>query len=204
MQGKLNATNYFDEVAGDGSAVSLSAVDVVPVCDDIVSWLYTSSNCGEGLESWNSLIESRRSQAVKSHKVFLEKLKFIPQTSASIQKLENLLLEEIEKEKSPENESQLYMDLLKKRQMELEEIEDTSKRSELEAISEILGKAKEVQSGDQSGFEGCSVEEESRMQEGAKQRVNCIKIALKQLKMQLLKQVSFPILVNQPNPVQHT
>ncbi|KAK1562874.1 hypothetical protein Q3G72_018322 [Acer saccharum] len=191
LHGKLNATNCFDEaLAGDGSAVSLSAVDVVSVRDDIVSWLFMDSNCGEGLNSWKSLIESRRSQAVKSYNVFLEKLSVIPQTSVkndeiqsklrAIQKLENMLLEEIEKGKSPENESQPYMDLLKKRQMELQEIEDISKRSELDAISEILEKAREVQSGDQSGFEGCSVQDELRMQEGAKQ-----------LKMKLLKQLSF-------------
>ncbi|KAI9154488.1 hypothetical protein LWI28_026990 [Acer negundo] len=200
LHGKLNATNCFDEVlAGDGSAVSLSAVDVVSVCDDIVSWLFMESNCGEGLDSWKSLIESRRSQAVKSQNVFLEKLSVIPQTSAkndeiqsklrAIQKLENMLLEEIEKEKSPEHESQHYMDLLKKRQTELQVIEDTSKRSELDAISEILEKA-QVQSADQSGFEGCSAQDELRMQEGAKHRDNCIKIALKQLKMKLLKQLS--------------
>ncbi|KAK1561948.1 hypothetical protein Q3G72_003647 [Acer saccharum] len=206
FQGKLNATNYFDAVAGDGSAVRLSAVADVPVRDDIVSWLYMGSNCGEGLVSWKSLLESRKSQVVKSQTACLEKLSVIPQTSAendeisskltAIQKLENMLLEEIEKEKNPENELHLYMDLLKERQMELEEIEDTSKRSELGAISEILEKAQEVERGDQSGFEGCSVEDESRMQEGAKQRDNCINIALKQLKMQLFKQLSCHDVIN--------
>ncbi|KAL5808889.1 hypothetical protein ACOSQ3_029580 [Xanthoceras sorbifolium] len=198
--------NYLDAVADDGSAVSFSADDceddVLPDRDDIVSWLHMGSNCGEGLVSWTSLRESQRSQAMKSHGVYLEKLSVLPNIGArnaeiaskltAIQTVASMFLQEIEKrEKNPEYEPQLYMDLLKKRQKQLQVIQDISERSELDVISEVLEKAEEVPSRDQSGFEECSVEDELRMHKCMKQRDNCIKLALRRLKMQLLKDLSF-------------
>ncbi|KAK0585362.1 hypothetical protein LWI29_027406 [Acer saccharum] len=217
LRRELNVTKA---VAGDDSAVSFSADecedDMLPDSDDIVSWLYGGSNCKEGLESWSSLRESRRSQALKSRRAYFEKLSVLPNICSrnaeknsnkltAIQTVESMILQEIEKrEKSPEYEPQLYMDLLKNRQKKLKEINNSFVTSELDDISEVLEeqqvlssefdlisevmeKAQEIPSRDQSQSEGCCVEDESRMQECMKQRDSCIEKALRMLKKQLLK-----------------
>ncbi|KAK1562480.1 hypothetical protein Q3G72_012646 [Acer saccharum] len=221
LRRELNVTKA---VAGDGSAVSFSADecedDMLPDSDDIVSWLYGGSNCKEGLESWSSLRESRRSQALKSRRAYFEKLSVLPNICSrnaeknsnkltAIQTVESMILQEIEKrEKSPEYEPQLYMDLLKNRQKKLKEINNSFVTSELDDISEVLEeqqvlssefdlisevmeKAQEIPSRDQSQSEGCCVEDESRMQECTKQRESCIEKALRMLKKQLLKDLCF-------------
>ena len=94
--------------------------DMLPDSDDIASWLNGGSNCKEGLESWSSLRESRRSQALKSRRAFFEKLSVFQKSSSkltAIQTVESMIQQEIcKREKSQEYEPQLYMDLLKNRQ----------------------------------------------------------------------------------------
>ncbi|KAL5806679.1 hypothetical protein ACOSQ4_029412 [Xanthoceras sorbifolium] len=204
LRGELNATNYFNAVVGDDSVLSFSADEcednVLPDSDNIVSWLYMGFNCGEVLELWTSLRDYRRRQAKKSRRVFLETISILPKICArndenpsklmALPIVESIFLKEtITREKSKEYEPQLYMDLLKQRQKKLQEISKNSfAKHELDVISEVLKEAQEVLSRDQSG--GC-VEEESRVQECAKRKDNCIEKALRRLKMQLLKDLSF-------------
>ncbi|KAL5742316.1 hypothetical protein ACOSP7_029048 [Xanthoceras sorbifolium] len=205
-QGELNVTNYSNAVVDDGSAVA-SAVnesedDVFPDSDDIVSWLIMGSNCGEALESWTSLRDFQRGQAVKFPRMFDEELSHLPTLCdarikissklIAVQAVGSIILEEIKKrEEISEHEPKLYLDLLKKRREELRETDDISIRTELDVISNVLEDARVLLSGDQSGSEECGVEDELRLQECTKLTDTCIKLALQRLKMQLLKDLSF-------------
>ncbi|KAK3227794.1 hypothetical protein Dsin_007656 [Dipteronia sinensis] len=192
LRGELNVTNYFDAVAGDHSSADECGDDVViPASDDIVSWLYMDSNCREVLRSWTSLREARRRQAKKSHGVQLKKLSVLPKVCAKIEEnpgklvavqiIEHMFFEETKRrEESPEYEPELYIDLLKKREKKLQEMNKSFVKSEIAVISEVLKQVEEVQ----YGFEG------SNKQEHTKRIDYCVGKALRRLKLKLIKDLT--------------
>ncbi|KAK3227537.1 hypothetical protein Dsin_007399 [Dipteronia sinensis] len=92
--------------------------DMLPDSDDTVSWLIVKKFYLEFV---------------------LEMLKKNSNKLTAIETVESMILQEIEKrEKSPEYEPQLYMDLLKNRQKKLQEINISFVTSELDDISGVL------------------------------------------------------------------
>ncbi|KAI9154108.1 hypothetical protein LWI28_020976 [Acer negundo] len=194
----------YNAVAVDGSASAVVECedDVLCGCDDIVSWLLMGSNCvKEALESWASLRDFQRGQAEKFLRMFDEKLLHLPtlcdtrikisRKLTAVQAVDGMILEETKKrEEIPEHEPKLYVDILKKRREELQETADISIRTELDVISNVLKGAHVVLSRDQSASDQCCVEDELGQQECMKLEDTRIKITLRRLKMQLLKDLS--------------
>ncbi|KAK1563511.1 hypothetical protein Q3G72_028556 [Acer saccharum] len=203
LQGEPDDNN-FDAVDDDGSAIILPFEYedyVFSDSYDIVSWLHVGSSCGEAFKSWTCLRDFQRGQAKKLLKMFDEELlhlhtlydRRIKMSSKLkvVQMVGSMLVEEISKmEKSPEDQTQHFLDLLKKRLEETQEIDDISVATKVEVITNVLEDAQVVMGGDQSGSEECSVEDEW------KQAENAVKIVSQRLKMQLLNDVGFPTILS--------
>ncbi|KAK0584866.1 hypothetical protein LWI29_019989 [Acer saccharum] len=197
LQGEPDDNN-FDAVGDDGSAIILPFEYedyVFSDSYDIVSWLHVGSSCGEAFKSWTCLRDFQRGQAKKLLKMFDEELlhlhtlydRRIKMSSKLkvVQMVGSMLVEEISKmEKSPEDQTQHFLDLLKKRLEETQEIDDISVATKVEVITNVLEDAQVVMGGGQSGSEECSVEDEW------KQAENAVKIVSQRLKMQLLNDLS--------------
>ncbi|KAL5808879.1 hypothetical protein ACOSQ3_029570 [Xanthoceras sorbifolium] len=199
LEGEPDDTDNFDAVVeDDGSAIILAVDredDVFSDSYDIVSWLHVGSDCGETLKSWTFLRDFQRGQAMKFLKMFDEErllvstlcdrhIKMSSKLNA-VQVVGGMIVEEIKKmEKCPEHQTQHFLSLLKKRQEEIQEIDDVSVRTELEVISKVLQDALIFLNLDQSGSKECYLEDER------KQADNAIKIATRRLKMQQLKDLS--------------
>ncbi|KAL5808878.1 hypothetical protein ACOSQ3_029569 [Xanthoceras sorbifolium] len=198
LQGAPDDTDSFDAVVEDDGSTIILAVeredDVFSDSYDIVSWLHVGSDFGETLEAWTRLRDFQREQAMKFLKMFDEELLLIAALCdrhiklsnklKAVQEVGSMIVEEIKMaEKSPEHQTQQFLDLIKMRRAEIQEI-DVSVKTELEVIYEVLEEALVVLNLDESGSEECFVEDEWKEED------NAIKKATRRLKMQLLKDLS--------------
>lgn len=196
LRQELTTAIYYDPVVDDGSAVT-SAVDVCKDdvlldSDEIVSWMYWCPKIGEHLKLWAG---QRDSGKVKGNEVLLDIFeeclhlqtahngipKLVMKMEA-VQAVDGICFEEISNRRQyPEHVAQLYVNLLRKRQKDLQGNDDAASRTESDIIEDVLKEA--VLNYDQS------VSKDSSLEDVYKQTDNCIKLAVQKLKMQLLENV---------------